>query len=482
MDKDLLVQVIVNTGDEKVRCGTAYPIAPGRVITAAHVVGDAQPNQIEVSWYHQSKSERGWKPCKSIVWKRPDVDVIVLEVDCPNSVKSRFAVLGESEPRTDIRWESEGFPLVGKRGDDWVAISMKGATFSMGNQSELFELGVDSPPSSVNGWQGASGSPVFVNGNILGVIVVCPKDFANGRLSAVPAYRLLKDDSFRAAVELTEDEQRRLLVLETIQLLAKSREALQTLAKRLKVPELADDQKWSRSVVEKLLELGSPPQILTAMIRAMNDLDKQGLKGVADILEQVAYYVAPAALSNSHVKQITVIVESKEGRFAFPAKTKMFVEIAMARINGRKTDFRVVAAQTDMPHGKFCLSNPPEPGMDQEHDAFIADFVAELSRMIGADLLSDKQHENVRAINAELDAQFELYGWQYYYVCDYRKHEAERRKRMALAVKLDKLFPRIAFIGLDRADAPQEELDTVIRMMHILCRAAGIEYKPHGTN
>ena len=36
-------------------------------------------------------------------------------------------------------------------------------------------------------------------------------------------------------------------------------------------------------------------------------------------------------------------------------------------------------------------------------------------------------------------------------------------------------------IGLDRANVTEEELGTVSSMMRILCRAAGIEYKPHGS-
>ena len=53
MDKSLLVQVIVsleNSVDgDKVRLGTGYPVTSGRVITAAHVVGDATPEQGVIS-------------------------------------------------------------------------------------------------------------------------------------------------------------------------------------------------------------------------------------------------------------------------------------------------------------------------------------------------------------------------------------------------------------------------------------------------
>lgn len=482
MDKSLLVQVVVKTGNQHVRCGTGYPIAPGRIITAAHVINDATADQVEVRWYHQSDTDGGFKRCKSIVWQHDDFDVVILDVECPESLKSRFGLLAESEPRAGALWESEGFPRVGQRNGAWQAIPMKGTTFSMGDQSELFDLVADAPPSVTHGWRGASGSPVFVDGKILGIIVRCPEDFANGRLSAVPVCRLLRDEAFRVAVELSDDQRRTLLIDEAIQLLAKSPESLRAMAQQLDLLDLQDPQKSSRNVIDKLLAIQSPPQILTMIVRAMYDLDKRQSKNAADILQEASHYIVPAALANSNVKQISVITESKVGRFGFKAKTKTFVEIAMARINGRKTEFRTVKAPTDYPPGKFCLLNPPVQGMDGTHDGFIRDFVAELSGMVGEDLLSDNQDENVEAINVELKAQFEINGWQYYYVFEYPIVEAEKRRRNEVASRLVKLFPQIAFIGLDCAETPREELDTVTRMMRILCRAAGIEYKPHGTN
>ena len=136
-----------------------------------------------------------------------------------------------------------------------------------------------------------------------------------------------------------------------------------------------------------------------------------------------------------------IIADSKVTQFGFHAKTKMFVEITIARVNGRGAMFRRVTSRTDNPSGELSLADPPEAGMDQDHKKFISDFIAYLGEMIVSDLRDQDESETVKAINAELDAQFEVEGWQYYYVFENPTHEAERRKRHELAMKLDEMFP-----------------------------------------
>jgi hypothetical protein len=72
----------------------------------------------------------------------------------------------------------------------------------------VFELGVDDPAKSPDLWQGASGSPVFVDGKIQGVIITAPTNFPANRFAAAPMWRLLQDDAFRKAV----NDPRQLLV------------------------------------------------------------------------------------------------------------------------------------------------------------------------------------------------------------------------------------------------------------------------------
>ncbi len=479
MDKSLLVQVVVSlvkAGDEqRVRIGTGYPIAGGRILTAGHVIDNATIDKIEVSWYHHL-ADRSWKKCTSIEWDgRPEFDAVILNVDCPEGLQTRFGFLAESDPLTNQIWESQGFPLVGERGA--VATPLKGTTFSMGPADNHFELGIDHSTTLQNGWQGASGSPVFIDGKILGYIVLCPDNFGNGRFRALPVSRLRKDEKFRQAAKLTEDAQRKTLVDAAIARLAASKVALEALAKTISVhlPMVS-----SRQVVEKLMEISSPVEMLNTMIREMNKLDKRQEKAAADCIEQVAYLLIPATLADSRVKEIKMVLHLGHTHVPFNAKTKAMVETAIARINGREIKFRPVASATDNARGVFCLEDPPEEGMDGDGEKFIANFVDALSTMVGADLRGGTREEMTRAINAQLQADFDIDRWQYYYVFEYPEQEQERQVRFSLAQKLDKLFPLLAIVGLDRSDSHADEINLVTRMMRILCRAAGIEYKPYG--
>jgi TIR domain-containing protein len=281
---------------------------------------------------------------------------------------------------------------------------------------------------------------------------------------------------------LTGKQQRELLVSAAVASLATSSDSLRALANRLKVSVHPDDRKCARTIVDRLLEEKSPPKILTPMIKAINDLNREQASSGVGVIEDVACCVIPAALTDSHVQQMTIVADLKSGKYEFQARTRMFVELAMARISARRAKFRDLSGPKDIPVGRFCLAAPPEAGMDKTHDRFIQDFVDGLSGMIGAELLDGDEAETVRAINAELETQLEIDGWQYYYVFEYPQHESERRRRHELAARLDAMFPLIAFIGLNRAEPSEEEFATVSRMMRLLCHAAGIEYEPHGPN
>jgi hypothetical protein len=70
----------------------------------------------------------------------------------------------------------------------------------MGDNSDHFHLEVIAPTENLNDWQGASGSPVFVNERIIGVIANGPQGFNARRFEAVPLFRLLENQRFRELV------------------------------------------------------------------------------------------------------------------------------------------------------------------------------------------------------------------------------------------------------------------------------------------
>ena len=210
IDKNLLVQIFVPTSDPdgKGSIGTGYPVAPGRILTARHVLfpENRVPKSLgEVRWYHLNGVLREWRPITNIVWQDVNMDVTVIECDFPGTVKT-YGMLTRSKPKTDARWESEGFAKVGKKeGGTCPPVPLKGATYSMGEQG-VFHLGVDDPAYQPSAWKGASGSPVFVDGKIQGVIVIAQADFPANRLAATPSFKLLNEPSFRQAIGWREPD------------------------------------------------------------------------------------------------------------------------------------------------------------------------------------------------------------------------------------------------------------------------------------
>jgi hypothetical protein len=205
----LLIQIFVPTTDPdgKGSIGTGYPVAPGRILTARHVlfpenrVGD---NLGEVRWYHQNGEHRKWRRISAIVWEDEEADVAVIECDFPVAI-NRFGSLTRSQPKTDARWESEGFARAGRKDDGGnPPVPLKGAAYSMGGHG-VFHLGVDDPAYEPSLWKGASGSPVFVDEHIIGVIVSSPQNFNAGRFAAMPTWKLLQNRDFRDVVHYSSD-------------------------------------------------------------------------------------------------------------------------------------------------------------------------------------------------------------------------------------------------------------------------------------
>ena len=283
-------------------------------------------------------------------------------------------------------------------------------------------------------------------------------------------------------------ETQRVLIKAAIDLLATSKKALEAISKRVSVTSLQNEADWSDAVVRKLLSLSSTPLMLNELVIVMGYLDKQNAKDSADLIEKLAYFLIPASLHETHVRQLTLIITSGTESFEFQAKTKTFVEIAMARINRRPINLRGIQKASDMPSGRLCLVDPPEQGMDENHEGFIQAFVDELSKNVPPEFLSTSRNasvarsENIAAINVELETLHAVQGWQRYYVFKYPENDLERNRRNEVARKLDQLFPRIAFIGLDREHSPTDEQETLSRMRLILCRAANIENPLYGQN
>ena len=213
MDKNLLIEIFVPRTDGGGNIATGYPVAKDRILTARHALFPRDRNTtkpIEVRWHHQSGEARKWRGINEIAWNGGDAfDVALIDCEFPSEC-STWGVLTKAKPEDHMRWASEGFAAAGRRDDAYrEPIPMLGQASGAADTQAEFWLGANYEVSPHSSWAGASGSPVFVHGKIIGVIVSCPPNFNQCRLKATPAWRLLADPDFRKAIGY-DDRLRRL--------------------------------------------------------------------------------------------------------------------------------------------------------------------------------------------------------------------------------------------------------------------------------
>ena len=247
MNKNLIVEIFVperGTGGEEGEIATGYPVTRNLILTARHPlysrVGRDGDYPIEVRWrYPQALAER-WFPTRRVVWQSERWDLALLECELPDGVTG-WGFISEQKPDDRMFWSSAGFPQVSKKEGMRDAFPMKGTVFSMADIAERFDLEATAGPKVERDWKGASGSPVFVNWRIIGVIVSVPGRLEAARLQAVPIWRLLREDEgFRRTIgyEQGQDRQRKFR-RQLARLMAPAAEALEVMAEL--TPGAADE-------------------------------------------------------------------------------------------------------------------------------------------------------------------------------------------------------------------------------------------------
>lgn len=196
------------------KIATGCAIAPDRILTAGHALNGCQGTP-QVRWRQGDPAEWEWVDAEF----RPEqggwngmsyddpaqrIDAAVLVVPFPQQVGCLR--MNSRTPQTEWIWEGLGFPEAGQRGDvRRVPVGMRGnfvpgaiGTVELGTQYAVGNSFQDQTPEE--NWKGASGSPVVVHGQLVGLVRSVPPNFNATRLSAVPMSSILNDAGFQAAV------------------------------------------------------------------------------------------------------------------------------------------------------------------------------------------------------------------------------------------------------------------------------------------
>jgi hypothetical protein len=458
MDKNLLVQIFVPTRSGEGNIATGYPVFKNRILTARHVLFPPDRDEaasIEVRWYHQTGVTRQWRPINGIAWPgSEDCDAALIDCKFPEGCET-WGMLSEEKPIPFTRWESEGFAKAGqKNARSRRPVGLQGNVFSMADTDREFELGADYAAERPDYWQGVSGSPVFVNGKIIGVIVFCPQNFDAERLRATPVWQLLQKPEFRLAIGYDDRIARlRRARQKVIHALEQSPDAMKALADELDVSRHPDPKPWAEALADKLLDLGVAPfiQKTKKAHRALMDLDK---RTDAEAICIVVHWVIPAIFDEGVVQAIrTRKSEPWAALVSFPVVTKTVAEIIMAGVDRRRPVlFRSPSQGEVFPEGKLSLPMPPEGGFHDDVEHFQQAWHAHLiNKFADKDFRTRFKPETLIKHVSNRLTEFADDGQSYYFICP--TATGSNRQRWELLIReLKTQYPSIVFIELSADD------------------------------
>ncbi|MFC4029855.1 type IV secretory system conjugative DNA transfer family protein [Streptomyces polygonati] len=209
LDRVVEIESVGGDGTRSSR-GTGYAIAPGVVLTAAHVVREAltRPHDVRVRQASRTRDE-DWATASSVVLAATaglDVAVVLLPEEWGAGAPQPAARLDIAAP---VPFHACGFPHASRADEGGDAEARRGVETARGTvqpavREALLLLDVQSAtpaprPRSADGqartgWAGLSGAALFgPDHSFLGVVVRTNVRYAGVRLHAVPVDRLLED-------------------------------------------------------------------------------------------------------------------------------------------------------------------------------------------------------------------------------------------------------------------------------------------------
>jgi hypothetical protein len=490
MEKDLIVAIFATVTGKMTDgvFGTGYPVTEDLILTSRHVIAPEPENrraQISVKWFYDCPANGKspvWTTIKKadLVWAgEGDLDAALICCHKPEYLRRfRHGRLAPRMPAKGEPWESSGFAAANQRGKIREPGHFGGTLRSMAEGEPFFELieeaQPDKAPQSIaeSQWGGVSGMPVFVGGDILGVIRQIPPNYNNKKLQAVPAWRLLEDDDFKKALGLDEEGERLERTRQLLRrLLARSDVVTRDLAKALDLNSSSGDiLKCRQQVVERLLT-GTPLERLFELALAVQakqrgKKDQAGARVAADLMLTILPAIHDVAVVSKVRRRKG---DTAECIISLPTELRTLAELIMAGTDRRMALLRPMPTKDYFPEGVPSLPEPPECGRDPDGKQFGRDWRADLLNTFGADLdgfegdfrdylkerfiQSDQRSTGAEkrlteAVAEELRYQAEEEHLTYYFIAEMHTDPKARQEQETVLAKLKKDFPAISFLRL----------------------------------
>ncbi|MFJ2089123.1 trypsin-like serine protease [Streptomyces sp. NPDC087901] len=185
------------------RGGSGYIVAPGLVLTAAHVIGGAAGCTIRPMAPADSPGTSA-EP----VWVSAELDAALLRYDgaLPADLRhTRWGRLTGQDSAVPAHCSVVGFVRADDENGD-SARDTQGLAGRINPNTGVFdghyEIELDRVPPQVGGrglgrWRGLSGSAVFCGDVVAGLVTRAPRRWSSTRLQALPVWRLLEVPGFR---------------------------------------------------------------------------------------------------------------------------------------------------------------------------------------------------------------------------------------------------------------------------------------------
>lgn len=512
MKKDLIVAIFAPTGTSTTNgiFGTGYPVTDDLILTSRHVVKPENRNfraPITVKWFYDQPADKkppAWTKA-DLVWSGAgDLDAALIR--CPRPAHLRAFPLDrliERKPMKDESWESSGFALMNKRGKVRKPGEFGGTVRSMADAAPFFEVVESAPPAGTpqepitqEQWGGASGMPIFVASGILGILCQIPPKHGNKKLEAVPAWRLLRDDSFKKWLggdEAAEQRQRASEILH--RLLTGHDEMARDFAAGLGISS-ANMPPCRAQIVEKLLNDTSQEDLFhlaySVQEKRREKRDQAGMKGV----EQLLLAVLPAIYNPAFVAGVCRCQGDPHAiPIDLPTELITLAEIIMAGADGRAARFWPKPDKDYFPTGIPCLPAPPECGRDADGNVFEHGFLDNLlqsfeegderfaedfhvylkTRFIQRDLRNPQARDAEEKLRRMVAHKLALQAGQdhvtHYFIAKMNEGNPEATaKQRALLEQLKRDFPAIAFLRLLGGEGMDVEYARYLEFVRLLDR------------
>jgi tetratricopeptide (TPR) repeat protein len=202
VDRRRLADVRAGTADEQRSGGSGYVVGQQLVLTCRHVIADDQGrawSRLEI-WLGHPGDGAQRRVAAQVAWVHPDQDAALLRIEGePFTGKSpvRWGWFASNNPAP---YTGLGYPLFANYEVGRGVEQLRGniSPLSVGPNG-AYVLDQAAAPETAPGrsWRGVSGTAVFCQELLTGIVVNDDRDFGNWRLHAVPTHAITADPEFR---------------------------------------------------------------------------------------------------------------------------------------------------------------------------------------------------------------------------------------------------------------------------------------------